>query len=164
MIVGAAKKRASAAPREAQGPIQPQVETNEQFILQSIENRDYSGAATFIEFLRDDLGQAYTKDLALWHGYSLFHLGEYSRAIYRPWSCWHRCASADRTSVANALRCAPTPRSSRPGPSTASAPQRLPFVGVSLMLSFDPSALRPSNVSFGIAYTRLRQIISRSVS
>jgi intraflagellar transport protein 56 len=81
MIVGARTPRASAAPRAPQEPAVPHAETNEAFLRQSIENRDYSAAATFIEFLRDDLGQPYTKDLALWHGYSLFHLGDYCGAI-----------------------------------------------------------------------------------
>lgn len=81
MIVG--KKKAAAPPpvREVQEPAKPEKDTSEQLLLESIENRDYSGAATYIEFLRDELNQPYTKDLALWHGYSLFHLGEYTEAI-----------------------------------------------------------------------------------
>lgn len=81
MIVGSTKKRAPVQQREQQIDEHALQETNDQFILQSIEGRDYSGATTFIEFLRDELNVPYTKDLALWHGYSLFHLGEYSDAI-----------------------------------------------------------------------------------
>lgn len=81
MIVGATKRKTDRSRQnEPAGAPEPQ-KTNEQFILQSIEGRDYSGAATFIEFLRDELNQPYTKELALWHGYSLFHLGQYSDAI-----------------------------------------------------------------------------------
>ncbi|OHT05070.1 TPR Domain containing protein [Tritrichomonas foetus] len=83
MIVGAKKKKHSTQPKETRAqevPI-PQPETNEQIILQSIENRDYTAAATFIEFIRDELKVPYTKELALWHGYSLFHQGEYLKAI-----------------------------------------------------------------------------------
>jgi intraflagellar transport protein 56 len=58
-----------------------QAESNDAFILQSIEGRDYSAASTFITFLRDELGQPYTKELALWNGYSLFHHGDYAEAI-----------------------------------------------------------------------------------
>lgn len=81
MIVGSSKKsKSSSAPKPTEEAPLPQ-KTNEQFILQSIEGRDYSGSATFIEFLRDELNQPYTKELALWHGYSLFHLGQYTEAI-----------------------------------------------------------------------------------
>jgi intraflagellar transport protein 56 len=36
---------------------------------------------TFIEFIRDELNQPYTKELTHWHGYSLFHSARYSDAI-----------------------------------------------------------------------------------
>jgi intraflagellar transport protein 56 len=79
MFVGPKAKKTAAAPvREV---ARPQTETNEQFIRYSIENRDYSGASTYIEFLRDEMGQPYTKELALWNGYCLFHLGDYSAAM-----------------------------------------------------------------------------------
>ena len=81
MIVGGVKKKAPAPVREVTEPAKPPQETTEQEIQQYITNRDYSGAATYIEFLREELNQPYTKDLALWHGYSLFHLGEYTEAI-----------------------------------------------------------------------------------
>ena len=81
MLVGKKKSKPAAQVKEAPEPPQMHAETNEQCILQFIENRDYSGAATFIEFLKDEMNQPYTKELALWHGYSLFHLGEYSEAI-----------------------------------------------------------------------------------
>ncbi|KAH0789983.1 TPR Domain containing protein [Histomonas meleagridis] len=81
MIVGSNKKRTNTPTKEKLEPAPPKNEANEQFILQSIESRDYSGAATFIEFLRDELNQPYTKEMALWHGYSLFHLGDYAGAI-----------------------------------------------------------------------------------
>ncbi|KAK8882539.1 Intraflagellar transport protein 56 [Tritrichomonas musculus] len=81
MIVGSLKKKTAPQPKEISEPPVLQKETNEQYILQAIEFRDYSSASTFIEFIRDELGQPYTKELALWHGYSLFHLGEYTKAI-----------------------------------------------------------------------------------
>lgn len=80
MIVGAAKKKKQANTDEPQSANGPQ-ESNEEYIQRSIDNRDYSAAATFIEFVRDELNQPYTKDMALWQGYSLFHLGQYSDAI-----------------------------------------------------------------------------------
>jgi intraflagellar transport protein 56 len=85
MFVGTSKKRPSSTPKERPEASASQPELAEQSISQAIDNRDYSGAATYIEFLRDDLNQPYTRELALWHGYSLFHLGEYSDAldIYR---------------------------------------------------------------------------------
>ena len=81
MIVGGGKKRTSQQldNKELKGP--EQQESPEEYVRRSIESRDYSGAATFIEFVRDELNQPYTKELALWHGYSLFHLGQYSDAI-----------------------------------------------------------------------------------
>lgn len=82
MIVGSTKKKkAPQQNTEFKEEIIPQQETTEQFLLQTIESRDYSAAATFIEFLRDELNVPYTKELALWLGYSYFHLGEYSKAI-----------------------------------------------------------------------------------
>jgi intraflagellar transport protein 56 len=82
MIVGASKKRsATRAPKETPEATAPQPELAEQHILQAIDNRDYSAASTYIEFFRDELNHPYTKELALWHGYSLFHLGEYADAI-----------------------------------------------------------------------------------
>ena len=81
MIVGGGKKKAAVPVREVQEVEPPRQDSSEHFILQSIENRDYSGAATFIEFMKEELNQPYTKEMALWHGYSLFHLGEYSEAI-----------------------------------------------------------------------------------
>lgn len=65
MIVGTNKKKIDRLrQKEPTGAHEPQ-KTNEQFILQSIEGRDQSGAATFIEFLRDELNQPYTMELAL---------------------------------------------------------------------------------------------------
>ena len=83
MIVGAKKKKTVTSQKETieAETLISQPETNEQFILQTIENRDYSAASTFIEFLRDELKVPYTRELALWNGYSLFHLGEYQKAI-----------------------------------------------------------------------------------
>lgn len=82
MLVGAGKKKTTTSqPKESNEPPVLQEETSEQYLQQVIELRDYSSAATFIEFIRDELRQPYTKELALWHGYSLFHLGEYTKAI-----------------------------------------------------------------------------------
>jgi intraflagellar transport protein 56 len=82
MIVGSNKRRSSQKEANPEGAKTPQgQETSEEFIQRSIENRDYTGAITFIEFLRDELKQPYSKEIALWHGYSLFHNGQYSAAI-----------------------------------------------------------------------------------
>jgi intraflagellar transport protein 56 len=82
MIVGSAKRRSSQTAIKSEGgkPAQA-LETSEEFIQRSIESRDYSGAITFIEFHRDELKKPYTKDIILWHGYSLFHNGQYGAAI-----------------------------------------------------------------------------------
>jgi len=81
MIVGSTKKKTVTTKNEANEITIPGNETIEQQILALIESRDYSGASAVIEFSRDELGHAYTKELALWHGYSLFHLGDYQGAI-----------------------------------------------------------------------------------
>lgn len=80
MFVGSKAKKTST---KTEKPLDNEaiIESNEQIILNFIENRDYSGASTFIEFLRDELQVPYTKEMALWNGYSLFHLGTYSDAI-----------------------------------------------------------------------------------
>ena len=81
MIVGKKKAAPPPPPANKSEEPQPQKEDHEKLLLESIANRDYSGAATYIEFMRDELNLPYTKELALWHGYSLFHLGEYTQAI-----------------------------------------------------------------------------------
>lgn len=82
MIVGGAKKK---KPQTKQATDTKQegkpVETTEERIQNSIETRDYMGAVTFIEFIRDELNQPYTREIALWHGYCLFHCGQYTDAI-----------------------------------------------------------------------------------
>lgn len=82
MIVGGRKKKKAPQQEttEAKKETKPQ-ETTEEYIQRSIETRDYMGACTFIEFVRDELNQPYTRELALWHGYCLFHNGQYSEAI-----------------------------------------------------------------------------------
>lgn len=82
MIVGGRKKKKAPQQEtaEAKKETKPQ-ETTEEYIQRSIETRDYMGACTFIEFIRDELNQPYTRELALWHGYCLFHNGQYSEAI-----------------------------------------------------------------------------------
>ena len=81
MIVGKRKATPPPAPANKAEQPQPQKEDHEKLLLESIANRDYSGAATYIEFMRDELNLPYTKELALWHGYSLFHFGDYTQAI-----------------------------------------------------------------------------------
>ena len=81
MIVGGKRKRQTTVQQQADEPAVPAPETNEQSILSFIEGRDYSGAATFIDFLHKELNQPYTREIRLWHGYSLFHLGQYEDAI-----------------------------------------------------------------------------------
>lgn len=81
MIVGGKRKKQSQVVTQAEEVVIPATETNEQTILDNIANRDYSAAATFIDFLHKELNQPYTKEMQLWHGYSLFHLGQYEEAI-----------------------------------------------------------------------------------
>ena len=81
MIVGGKRKRQASLPTQQEEVTAPQPETTEQFILSYIEARDYSAAATYIDFIHKELGLPYTKEIRLWHGYSLFHLGKYEDAI-----------------------------------------------------------------------------------
>ena len=53
MIVGGAKKKSQQDVKDQKGA--EQQESPEEYVLRSIESRDYSGAATFIEFVRDEL-------------------------------------------------------------------------------------------------------------
>lgn len=80
MIIGGKRRKPVVQQQEKEPePLAP--ETNEQRIMAYIENRDYSAAATFIDFLHTEMNQPYTKEIKLWHGYSLFHLGKYEEAI-----------------------------------------------------------------------------------
>ncbi|OHT05457.1 hypothetical protein TRFO_26804 [Tritrichomonas foetus] len=81
MIVGSKKKKPTQAPKTVEESAPPQPETLDQYIIKFIENRDFSGAATFIDFIVEELNQPLTTEFALWKGYSLFHLGQYSDAI-----------------------------------------------------------------------------------
>ena len=82
MLVGAQSKKVKniSQPQEEE-QITNQQEIFKQFVLKSIDTRDYSGAVTFIDFMVDELGQPLTKEYSLWKGYSLFHLGSYYEAI-----------------------------------------------------------------------------------
>ena len=80
MIIGGKRRKPVIQQQEIEPePLAP--ETNEQRIMAYIENRDYSAAATFIDFLHTEMNQPYTKEIKLWHGYALFHLGKYEEAI-----------------------------------------------------------------------------------
>ncbi|EAY14740.1 hypothetical protein TVAG_038480 [Trichomonas vaginalis G3] len=81
MIVGNSRRKNVMVAQQNAEPAVPAPETNEQSILSFIEGRDYSGAATYIDFLHKELNQPYTKDMKLWHGYALFHSGQYDDAI-----------------------------------------------------------------------------------
>ena len=83
MIVGAKSRKKETASKEVLDPEAdaPTTETNLQIIQKNIESRDYSAAATFIDFIIEDLNVPVTDELELWKGYSLFHLGEYNAAI-----------------------------------------------------------------------------------
>lgn len=82
MLVGANKKKTKNKinKTEEEEPINIE-ETSDSLIQQFIENRDYSGAATVIDFFVEELQQPYTRDLSLWKAYSLFHMGKYFDAI-----------------------------------------------------------------------------------
>lgn len=80
MIVGAKKKKDNQT--KIDGSEQNKsTETPEEYILRCIDSRDYTGAATYIDFAKNELNIPYTKEMALWHGYSFFHCGQYSDAI-----------------------------------------------------------------------------------
>lgn len=82
MIVGAGKRKSkSEKTQETQDEATLNEESFPQHILSTIESRDYTATSTFIKFIHEDLGRPYTKEIALWHGYALFHLGDYSGAI-----------------------------------------------------------------------------------
>lgn len=83
MMVGSVQKK-----MPAQKPTQAEEETSipspeiyEQYLQKFIEDRNFSAAATFIDFLTDELQQPKTTELSLWKGYSLFHVGQYEDAI-----------------------------------------------------------------------------------
>lgn len=82
MIVGGSKKKKDNQTSNNSGSDrnQPQ-ETPEEYIQRCIESRDYSGASTYIDFIKNELNMPISKDIALWNGYSLFHSGLYSDAI-----------------------------------------------------------------------------------
>ena len=86
MIVGAKSKKKELKVNKINETLDqeddlPESETNIKIILQNIESRDYSAAATFIDFIIEDLNVPVTEELQLWKGYSLFHMGEYDAAI-----------------------------------------------------------------------------------
>lgn len=81
MFVGSGKKKQQNQKPNEEIETVPQPDTFEGYVLRFIENRDFSGATTFIDFIFDELNQPQTTDFLLWKGYSLFHLGEYSQAI-----------------------------------------------------------------------------------
>ncbi|OHS98347.1 hypothetical protein TRFO_08933 [Tritrichomonas foetus] len=81
MIVGSTKKKSQPVPKKVEELAPPPPETFDQYLLKFIENRDFSAAATFIDFIIEELNQPSTSELLLWKGYSLFHLGQYSDAI-----------------------------------------------------------------------------------
>ncbi|OHT12941.1 TPR Domain containing protein [Tritrichomonas foetus] len=81
MIVGSKKKRTQSQNHSEETRQAQQQESPEQYIQRCIETRDYSGATTYIGFIKDELNLPYTKEISLWHGYSLFHSGQYSDAI-----------------------------------------------------------------------------------
>ena len=81
MIVGGAKKKKAPQTKTAEKKEEKPQESIEEHIQSCVESRDYTGAVTYIEFVRDELNQPYTREMALWHGYCLFHSGQYSDAI-----------------------------------------------------------------------------------
>jgi intraflagellar transport protein 56 len=81
MFVGSTKKKAPCDSRRDGSRTDSPQEIPQEDIQHAIETRDYSSAVTFIEFLRDELNQPYTKELTHWHDYSLFHSARFSDAI-----------------------------------------------------------------------------------
>lgn len=81
MIVGAKKRKTTKNPTQVEETTPPSPETFEEYILKFIEARDFSGTATFIDFITEELNQPMTTEISLWKGYALFHLGHYEEAI-----------------------------------------------------------------------------------
>lgn len=81
MIVGSKKKKTAGNAPQAQESAPPSPETFDEYILKFIETRDFSGTATFIDFIVEELNQPKTTEISLWKGYALFHLGHYEEAI-----------------------------------------------------------------------------------
>ena len=81
MIVGAIKKKKTNQAEKKADSIEKIIDSNEDYIKGFIDNRDYIGAATFIDFMHTEMQVPYTKDMQLWHGYCLFHSGQYSDSI-----------------------------------------------------------------------------------
>lgn len=81
MIVGSVKKKQPPPQKKLEEFTPPAQESNEALILRFIESRDFSGAATFIDFIFEELNQPKTTDFLLWKAYALFHLGNYAEAI-----------------------------------------------------------------------------------
>lgn len=84
MIVGNQKRRKSStsssykATKETEQ--QKKEENCEELIKDYINNRDFSGVSTYLDFLSEELKLDLSKELMLWKGYSLFHMGLYSQA------------------------------------------------------------------------------------
>jgi intraflagellar transport protein 56 len=81
MLVGARRRKRPDGARRPSPSDRSRPESTGDFIQRALKTRDYCGAVTFIEFVRDELKRPYTKELALWHGYCLFHSGRYSDAL-----------------------------------------------------------------------------------
>jgi intraflagellar transport protein 56 len=81
MLIGANPKKTTQQIQDKLEFVHLSEETFLQQILSTIELRDSSATSNFIQFLKTELNQPYTKEIALWHGYSLFHLGDYASAI-----------------------------------------------------------------------------------
>lgn len=81
MIVGSKKKKDNPNEKSNELNRNKQQETPEEYIQRCIETRDYSGATTYIDFIKTELNLPITKEISLWNGYSLFHCGQYNDAI-----------------------------------------------------------------------------------
>jgi len=71
-----AAKSKRAAAEKSNKPKLPQVE-------ECVQNRDYTGAITLLEFDRDteDLDEEKRQNILMWIGYCAAHLGQYPKAI-----------------------------------------------------------------------------------
>jgi len=81
MIVGKLKKKTSTTSIPNEVEKSNISDSHLENIMKFIENRDFSGAITFIEFSTENLSVEYSKEIALWDAYCNFHAGYYEKSL-----------------------------------------------------------------------------------
>lgn len=81
MIVGAKAKKVPKVQEKVEEELPDLNIESIETIINAVEQRNYSAAATYIEFLEEDLNMQVDNSFKLWKGYCLFHQGKYQEAI-----------------------------------------------------------------------------------